>query len=358
MVYHEYMAKLVFTGGHHNSALVLAQYFQSHKHDVFWIGHRHSSRGDINDSSEYLEVMASNIPFYNLEAGRFLPTFKELLKIPLGVKRAISLLRQIHPDKVVTFGGYLGASIAMAAFTLNIPVYLHEQTVTAGRANKLIARFAKRIYLTWDHSLPQFPSDKSLVVGLPLRPSLLQKTRVKLFTRHKPTLLVMGGKQGASIINHFVFSHINALLTHFNIIHQTGTSSVTHDYEHSLSLATSLSSLSDSYLPMGYIPENLIGKYLYSSDYYFGRSGAHICYELSLTQLPSILVPLMITHDTEQYKNAQILEDTKQGIILPQSELSLPHFLDSFKRLTSLKSKSLKLQLDATEIMYYDILKV
>jgi len=352
------MAKLVFTGGHHNSALVLAQYFVSHGHQVDWIGHRHSSRGDTNDSAEYLEVKSSNIPFHNLETGRLLPTLKEILKIPLGVKRAISLLRQIHPDKVITFGGYLGASVALAAFILQIPVYLHEQTVTAGKANKFIARFAKKIYLTWDESRPYFPSSNSQVVGLPLRLSLIKKSRTTLFVRHKPTLLIMGGKQGASVINHFVFSHLHDLLSHFNIVHQTGTSSVTHDYEHALALVESLGSLADSYLPMGYISENLIGKYLYSSDYYFGRSGAHICYELSLTRLPSILIPLTITHDTEQHKNAQILETAKQGIILPQSELSLPHFLDSFKRLASLKPKSLKLPLDATETMYHDILKV
>jgi UDP-N-acetylglucosamine--N-acetylmuramyl-(pentapeptide) pyrophosphoryl-undecaprenol N-acetylglucosamine transferase len=352
------MAKLVFTGGHHNSALVLAQYFQSHQHDVVWIGHRHSSRGDTNDSAEYLEVKASNIPFHNLETGRLLPTLKEILKIPLGVKRAISLLRQIRPDKVITFGGYLGASVALAAFILHIPVYLHEQTVTAGKANKFIARFAKKIYLTWDESRPYFPSSKSQVVGLPLRLSLTKKSRTTLFVRHKPTLLIMGGKQGASVINNFVFSHLHDLLSHFNIVHQTGTSSVTHDYEHALALVESLGSLADSYLPMGYISENLIGKYLYSSDYYLGRSGAHICYELALTRLPCILIPLTITHDIEQYKNAKILERAKQGVILPQSELSLTHFHQSLTLLNNQKSKSLKLPLDATETMYHDILKV
>lgn len=352
------MAKIVITGGHHNSALVVAQYFLKHQHQIIWYGHRYSSRGDTNDSAEYLEVKASKIPFYNLPAGRLVTDLFELFKIPLGIAKALSYLRRDKPDAVLTFGGYLGAATAFAAAILGIPVYLHEQTIVTGRANKLTAYFAKQIYLTWEASRVFFPRHKTMLVGLPLRQSILNSSPSKLFSRHRPTLLVMGGKLGASIINHFVFSHLNELLKDYNIVHQTGTSSVTHDYEHAIALKESLGSLADCFLPLGYISEDQIGKFLSSADLYFGRSGAHICYELLHLSLKAILVPLATTHKREQFRNANVLVESNLGIILPQSDLSYPNFIKTTSKLLALKSSNINLPQNAAEAIYHDLLQV
>jgi UDP-N-acetylglucosamine--N-acetylmuramyl-(pentapeptide) pyrophosphoryl-undecaprenol N-acetylglucosamine transferase len=352
------MAKIVITGGHHNSALVVAQYFLSKDHQVLWYGHRYSSRGDTNDSAEYIEVKANKIPFYDLPAGRLILDFVEILKIPRGILTAFNLLRRHKPDAILTFGGYLGAATAIAGALLSIPIYLHEQTIVTGRANKLTANFAKRIYLTWESSRVFFPRHKTMLVGLPLRSSILNTSPVKLFSRRRPTLLVMGGKLGASVINQFIFSHLNSLLINFNIVHQTGTTSLTHDYEHAISLKESLGSLADCYLPIGYISEDQIGKYLSSAEIYVGRSGAHICYELLHLSLKAILIPLATTHKREQYRNANVLVDSDLGLILPQSDLSYPNFIKLINDLPSLKPKNIKLPQNAAEAIYHDLLQI
>jgi UDP-N-acetylglucosamine--N-acetylmuramyl-(pentapeptide) pyrophosphoryl-undecaprenol N-acetylglucosamine transferase len=133
----------------------------------------------------------------------------------------------------------------------------------------------------------------------------------------------MGGKQGAHAINTFIFTHLFDLLPHYNIVHQTGSSSLTRDYETAISLDSTLGSLADCYLPIGYIGEVVIGSYLRSANLYLGRSGAHICYELGLLGLKSILIPLMSTHDAEQHKNATILVKAGLAEILPQPKLTL-----------------------------------
>ncbi len=337
------MKTIVITGGHHNSALVVAQELVKRGHKVVWIGHRHSSRGDIQDSAEYLEVTSAQIPFHDLLAGKLVFDLHELLRLPSGYYSARKILQKIRPHAILSFGGYLGGTVAIAGKVLGIPIYLHEQTITAGRANKLIGRLAKRIYLTWPESAQHFNSSKILVVGLPLRTSILSAKPKSLFTRKKPTLLVMGGKQGAHILNQFVFSHLTDLLTHVNVVHQTGTNSTTRDYERALALQDSLASLADCYLPLGYITESEIGTYLRSADYYFGRSGAHITYELAVLGLPALLVPLMSTHDQEQLKNAHVLSKANLGIVLAQSELTLPHFLTKLTQLKSLSGQTLAL---------------
>jgi cell division protein FtsW len=60
------MNTIVITGGHHNSALVVAKELISRGHQVVWLGHRQSSRGDTIDSAEYIEVKAAGIPFHDL----------------------------------------------------------------------------------------------------------------------------------------------------------------------------------------------------------------------------------------------------------------------------------------------------
>jgi UDP-N-acetylglucosamine--N-acetylmuramyl-(pentapeptide) pyrophosphoryl-undecaprenol N-acetylglucosamine transferase len=350
------MSTIVITGGHHNSALVVAKLLVKKDYSVVWIGHRHSSRGDTSDSAEYVEVKAAGIKFHNLEAGKMILSIGEMLRFPVGVYTSIKLLKKIKPSAILSFGGYLGGTVALAGKILNIPIYLHEQTVTAGRANKLIGRLAKKIYLTWPESAKHFSVRKTEVVGLPLREGILISASKKFFTRRKPTLLVMGGKQGAHAINQFIFNNLHDLLLHFNLIHQTGTSSITGDYQISLTLKNKLGSLSDCYLPLGYIGEHEIGDYLHNATYYLGRSGAHTCYELAVIGLKSILVPLMSTHDQEQYKNAKILVKAKLGIILSQSDLKLSSFLVAYKKLIAQKPVKLNLTDNAGALLVKDLL--
>jgi UDP-N-acetylglucosamine--N-acetylmuramyl-(pentapeptide) pyrophosphoryl-undecaprenol N-acetylglucosamine transferase len=326
-------------------------------HKVVWIGHKQSSRGDAHESAEYLEVTSSQISFYDLNAGKLILNLSELIRFPVGISKAISLLRHIKPHAVLSFGGYLGGTVTIAGKLLGVPIYLHEQTVTAGRANKLIARLARVVYLTYPDSAKHLSAKCIEVVGLPLRSSIVTGKPKSFFSRKRPTLLVMGGKQGAHILNQFIFAHLSDLLTHFNIIHQTGTNSKTQDCERACALQNSLASLADCYLPRGYIGESEIGAYLASTQLYFGRSGAHICYELGVLGLPAVLVPLMSTHDAEQLKNARILESAGLALILPQSRLTLPAFTQAVTELKKLKGTKLPLPVDATQVLVDHLLK-
>lgn len=350
------MYTIIITGGHHNSALVVARELVARGHKVVWIGHRYAARGDKHDSAEYLEVTESKIPFHDLLAGKLQPNLLELARFPLGISRAIKIMKKAKPSAILSFGGYLGGTVALAGKILNIPIYLHEQTVTAGRANIFIGKLARKIYLTWRESAKYFAKNKTLVVGLPLRTSILNAKSKSFFTRRRPTLLIMGGKQGAHPLNQFIFTHLSDLLTDYNIIHQTGTSSLTRDYDSAIARQGTLGSLADCYQPLGYIGESEIGAYLASADLYLGRSGAHITYELAVTHLKSILVPLMSTHDHEQHKNAEILVIAKQGVILPQSELNYDHFQRAISQTHQLKPKSLKLSHHATDLLVDDLL--
>lgn len=349
------MATIVITGGHHNSALVVAQELVKRGVKVIWFGHRHSSRGDTHDSAEYLAVKASDLPFYDLHAGKLnsTPTLSEITNIPLGFVHAAKLLKQVRPTAVLSFGGYLGLTTALPAALLRIPVYLHEQTVISGRANRLTALLARHIFLTWDSSQRFFPRHKSSVVGLPLRPSLLSVPATKLFPNKLPTILVMGGKQGSHLINTQVFAALPDILSHYNLVHQTGTNSATGDLARALELKQTLPPvLRSRYQPLGYISDRDLGVYFASVDLYLGRSGAHITYELVLLGLRSLLIPFMHTPGSEQYQQALYLQAAGNAIILPETSLSATTLVAEISRALALPHPHpLDLPLHATETL-------
>lgn len=346
------MKKLVITGGHHNSALVVAELFQQAGYEVHWFGHRHASHDDLSDSAEYQEVKSAGIKFYDLHAGKLgrAVSVGDLLRIPGGIITAYKYLRLIRPVGVLSFGGYLGFAASVAGYLLGISVYLHEQTVIAGKSNRLVGLIARRIFLTWDSSRPYFPHAKTVVVGLPLRRSILKASKIKYFHNSLPTLVVMGGKQGSHLINQFIFTHINVLLKRYNILHQTGTNLVTGDYKQAELVKSQLpKSEQAKYRPVGYIGHEEIGTILRSADLYLGRSGAHIVYELCVLALPSVLIPYPHTHKQEQLLNAKLLTRYGVGTILPEKDLRLQNLLTAMLRAENLPLHTPSLPRDAAK---------
>ena len=106
------MHTIVITGGHHNSALVVAQELIKRGHKIVWIGHQRSSQGDRADSAEYLEVTSAGIPFHDLVAARLVLDLRQLILFPFGIIRSFVLLKKIsylrdhltvvHPIKLTT----------------------------------------------------------------------------------------------------------------------------------------------------------------------------------------------------------------------------------------------------------------
>ncbi len=225
------MKKIVVCGGHHNSALVVADALREKGYQVFWLGHKYSMIGDENPSAEYLEVTQKGFPFTEIKAGKLQPRhhfFQYLLRIPLGFWQSFVSLRRIKPDLIFSFGGYLALPVVYVGWLLGIPVVTHEQTVVSGLANQLIAKVAKKVFLTYEASSKYFPQGKVVVTGLPLREGILKKGK-KLFQNNKKTIYVTGGKQGAHVINEAVWAILPSLLIEFNVIHQCGSTSVFDD---------------------------------------------------------------------------------------------------------------------------------
>jgi UDP-N-acetylglucosamine--N-acetylmuramyl-(pentapeptide) pyrophosphoryl-undecaprenol N-acetylglucosamine transferase len=325
--------KILFTGGHHNSALVIARVLQKEGYPVIWIGHKFTSKGDKSLSAEYQEVTKYGLPFLELKTGKFYRKSNPLewLKIAFGFFQAFIYLLKYRPKLIFSSGGYLSVPVVITGWVLGIPSITHEQTVVAGWANKAISPFVKKILLTHSSSLKNFTKEKSTVVGLPIRKELLNSKFTKKFA--PPLIYISCGKQGSHIINKALFPIIPQLVEKFTVVHQTGANTLTKDLDRARRIKEKLGEFKDRYLFAPYFFDEDAATYIRSAAIIIGRAGAHSVYELMLLGKKAVLIPIpWVSHD-EQHLNARLAEKQIGSTILEEGELSPETLLQAIRDL-------------------------
>ncbi len=328
---------IIFTGGHHNSALEVAKLVRKEGYRILWIGHKFATKGDKSLSAEFQEITKYKIPFLELKAGRFFRrnfNLLEWIKIAFGFLQAFLYLLQYRPALIFSSGGYLSVPVVIVGWLLGIPSITHEQTVVAGWANKAISPFVKKVLLTHPSSLVNYPKEKSEVVGLPIRRQLLLKKFRKEFD---PKLIyITCGKQGSHTINQSIFPAIPELVKKYTIVHQTGANTLTKDAEKARRLKEKLGDLKNRYIYAPYFFSDEAATYLKSADMIISRSGAHSIYEIMVLGKKSILIPIPWVSHNEQYLNARLVCENTQSLIIPEDDLTPQVLLDAVAKLSKL----------------------
>src|SRR5262245_7118567 len=137
--------------------------------------------------------------------------------MPAGFVQSWQLLRRLRPSLLFATGGFVSLPPALAARALGIPIVVHEQTAVPGLANRIVARFARRIALSFPPTGHVVPQDRSIVTGNPLRPELIGGSREAACRRFsldaaQPIVYVTGGAQGSHKINRTVGDALPDLL--------------------------------------------------------------------------------------------------------------------------------------------------
>jgi len=230
----------------------------------------------------------------------------------------------IRPNLIVSFGGYLSLFPVFWGKILGSKIIVHEQTLVPGLVNQFTALFANKILTSWENVNFRF-NKKVINTGNPIRKSIFTvktESLTKNFHPNKKNILIFCGNQGSNFVNKCIFEIIEELLKEFNVIHQTGSSSVTMDFQKAMEIKNSLPShLSMSYTVRDYIEEE-IGEALNKSDLVICRAGANTITEILALGKPSILIPIPWTSGQEQLKNAKLVESVGLGILLEQDSLT------------------------------------
>jgi len=348
--------KILITGGHHSSALpVIKKLKKEHKDaQMYWVGHKHSLKGDKRSTLEYIEITELGIPFYNLHAGKFYKTYDpiRLLKIPFGFLQSMFILLKVRPNIILSFGGYLAVPIVLVGKLFGIKSLTHEQTLVTGYANKLISKYANKVLISWPDSAKYFPEDKVVYTGIPLREEIFQPGKDTLELNTKlPTIYITGGKTGSHNVNVLVSEVLDDLLTVCNVIHQCGDNSNFNDFEMLNDKYKKLIDKPGKYIIKKFIMEGEIGEVFDKSSLIISRSGAHIISVIISLEKPSLLIPISWVSHNEQVKNAELVKEYGLAEVLEEEGLTPQHLLNKIRDMLShikdykIKDKELKREL-------------
>ena len=249
--------------------------------------------------------------------GRGLRAIGALAAMARAIITAKGILKEFRPNVVAGFGSYASMPALVAACLSGTPIAIHEQNAVPGLSNRLMARKARTVFLALPDQLGQFPSDRTQLVGNPVRGAIAALYTMEATPRSQeqpPHLLVMGGSQGARAINSAVLAALPRLKG-IHIHHQTGAA----DFER----------VKAGYQAYGFTATeaevtpfiNDVARAYAEADLVLCRSGATTVAELALAGKPSVLVPFpFATHD-HQTGNARALEQAGAACLIPEREI-------------------------------------
>lgn len=360
--------KIVFIGGHHTPGVSVIEELRNILKDrgvdveFIWVGHKYSMWGDKNVSAEYKDVNSLGITFFDLKAGKFYRTFNplKLIRIPWGFIKSFYFLQKIRPDLIVSFGGYLAVPVVFTGWLLQIPSVTHEQTTVAGLASRVISIFSKKIFVSFENSKKYFPVEKTEYVGNPIRKNIFIDGGLFKFKREKRVIYITGGKQGAHVINSVVATILPKLLEEFNVIHQSGSSTIYNDSVKLQNIRNTLSyGTKEYYVLREYFDNKEVGSVFSRANIIISRSGANIVYEIGALGIPSVLIPISWSSHGEQLNNARFLESGGGCKVIEECNLNSENLLSSLREINSnyenyrLRSKafSSKFEKDSAKIL-------
>ncbi|MBI5405476.1 glycosyltransferase [Candidatus Kaiserbacteria bacterium] len=288
-------------------------------------------------------LFENGIAFVRVPAGKMrryasLRNVIDLFATLFGTLVASEKLFRLYPDVVVSKGGYGSVPTVLAARILRIPVIIHESDAKPGRANLLAARFAEKIAISFESAARYFPDrvqSKIARTGIPIRKALMRTeaegaTQYLGLERDVPTVLILGGSQGAARINDVVLSALPDLVSFANVIHQTGPAHF-KNVEAVARVVLERSPHASRYHPINYLSEIALQRAAGAANIVVSRAGANSIAEIGLWKKPAIIIPIpeAISHD--QRTNAYAYARTGAAIVIEEENLT-PHLLASETR--------------------------
>ncbi|HEU0209378.1 MAG TPA: undecaprenyldiphospho-muramoylpentapeptide beta-N-acetylglucosaminyltransferase [Candidatus Udaeobacter sp.] len=305
------------TGGHLFPGIAVAEVLQGRGHEVMLL----VSEKDIDAValSGRANLRVEKLPTVGLPSS-FSPAFFGFARRFLeSLTLCRSLYGKFKPNAVLGMGGFTSTAPVLAARIRGIATFIHESNAVPGKANRWTARLVNAVMLGFKECAPFFPKTRTEITGTPVRTDLVRLDRADARRRlglreDLPTLLVMGGSQGASGINQALIKALPFLQgVPLQVIHLSGTRD-------------------ERLVADNYRRQNVpayIGAFhhrmeeVYSAaDVVVARAGAASLAELAAFSLPGILIPFPYAADDHQTRNAEIYARADAAILLKQSDIS------------------------------------
>ena len=227
-------------------------------------------------------------------------------------------LHGFRPDVVAGFGGWFCVPAILAARAQRLPVLVHEQNVRLGRANRFLRHHVDQIALSFNTTCRELNGTPRVVTGLPIRQQIGTATREEAAHQfgvdpQAPTLVVVGGSQGARAINQLVCQTVEGLTEEerasWQVIHLTGPA------DHA--------AIRQRYVALGMtalvMPHAAQMAAVYAmADVVIARAGASTIAELAQCGTPAVLIPYPYANG-HQRDNARLVESVSGAVCLDEA---------------------------------------
>ncbi len=254
----------------------------------------------------------------------------DVFKIAVGVIQAFFGVYKEFPDVIFGKGGYASFPPLLAARILRIPVLIHESDAVPGQVNKWAGKFAKRVAVSFPEAAEYFSKDKTALTGVPVRSSILGKVleegrEIFQLEPGLPVVFVLGGSQGAKVINETMLASAKDLIGFCQVIHQCGRNNF-KDVSARLSVVLEDAEFKSRYHLVDFLNSAQLRAASSVADLVVSRAGAGAIFEIAVWGLPSILIPLENSAQRHQQKNALSYAGRGAAEIIEEPNLT-PHIV-------------------------------
>lgn len=306
------------TGGHLFPGIAVAQALERlHPHtDILFAGTDARFEVSTLERYGYVHKVLLAAP---MKGGSLLTKAKGLVMLGLSLVQCLIILIGRRPDFVLGLGGFPSFAMVLGARILGIPTAIQEQNAFPGMANRILTRYAHKIFTAFESTRGMSGNPKTVCVGNPIR---------EKGPRHDPddqwlaairpddfVLLITGGSQGASSINRAAATAVKLArgTEDLFIIHQTGNQD--EDY------------VRETYQELGV--RSRVRAFFHDlpglqerADLVVCRAGAGTLSELALKGAPAVLIPFPYAADDHQTFNARDLVDKGAALMIPDKDLT------------------------------------
>jgi UDP-N-acetylglucosamine--N-acetylmuramyl-(pentapeptide) pyrophosphoryl-undecaprenol N-acetylglucosamine transferase len=271
---------------------------------------------------------------------------KSVLKLPGAILAAMGLLKDFSPDLTVGLGSYSAGPVVIAAWLRRIPIVICEQNILPGITNRILARFADRIYVSFENTQAGLNPQKVYWTGNPVRPELLESAArlkdgaVRDKRQRRFTVLIIGGSQGAHRINLAMMEALEHLpnAEDLRFVHQTGEADeeAVRDAYRGKKVSAEARSFFD----------NMAERYG-QADLIICRSGATTVAEITALGKAVIFIPFPYAADNHQMLNAADLVKEGAAEIIVEKDLNgrllsekIQHYMDHPEALEEMAARA------------------
>ncbi len=333
------------TGGHVYPAVTLAKYLKETGDTFFFIGNSQMMEEAVCQQHNF-----RFLPIHN--KGLFKNTFKSRFEAMTSTIRSFfdarKYLKHEKPDLVMGLGGYVTVPVGLAAFSLRIPLLLHEQNALPGKANKFLSTFSKGVALSYASSASYFKGKTTRLTGNPRASEVaLQRPDASILKQYgleknRPILYIVMGSLGSGSMNRFLVELFEQFdFSEFQVLISGGVQNT-----QKLQKALEKFEYIHIYEQIDQVAMLPFCRVVLS------RAGATGLAELMASGSIAILVPSPFVADNHQYYNALDLVEQQAAVMLEEKKMTPQEMYDLIVDLQTNEPKRQQLRENALRLAY------